>query len=60
MNAVDFVGEGEMVIWVVCEIFVGCWVQLQEVVKFLLFLVSDDVDYIYGIVMIIDGGWIMK
>lgn len=34
--------------------------QLEEVVVFVVFLLSDEVSYIIGIVISVDGGWVCQ
>ncbi|MFC4772143.1 3-oxoacyl-ACP reductase [Enterococcus hermanniensis] len=60
MNQADFAGDGAMAKWVASETPVKRWATPSEVAQATLFLASDESRYMQGIVLPIDGGWLLK
>ncbi|MEO1768652.1 3-oxoacyl-ACP reductase [Candidatus Enterococcus ferrettii] len=60
MNAADFAGEGTMAKWVAEETPLNRWAEPQEVANATLFLASEGASYLQGVVLPVDGGWILK
>lgn len=60
MNQADFAGDGAMAKWVANETPVKRWATPNEVAQATLFLASDETRYMQGIVLPIDGGWLLK
>ena len=60
MNRADFEGDGKMAAWVANETPAGRWAQPVEVANLTLYLASRSADYIHGVAVPIDGGWIAK
>ncbi|WP_077302192.1 3-oxoacyl-ACP reductase [Virgibacillus pantothenticus] len=60
MNKADFLGDGQMAKWVAEETPAGRWADPSEVADLTLFLASKVADYIHGVVIPIDGGWMNK
>ncbi|API93200.1 NAD(P)-dependent dehydrogenase [Virgibacillus pantothenticus] len=60
MNKADFLGDGQMAKWVAEETPAGRWADPSEVADLTLFLASKAADYIHGVVIPIDGGWMNK
>lgn len=60
MNQADFSGDGAMAKWVANETPVKRWATPNEVAQATLFLASDEARYMQGIVLPIDGGWLLK
>ncbi|NBJ68124.1 MULTISPECIES: 3-oxoacyl-ACP reductase [Clostridia] len=60
MNKADFAGDGEIAKWVAEETPAGRWAEPSEVADLTLFLGSEAANYIHGVVIPIDGGWINK
>ncbi len=60
MNAADFAGDGEMAKWVAKETPMNRWAEPQEVANATLFLASEAASYLQGVVLPVDGGWMLK
>ena len=60
MNANDFIGEEPMANWVAVQTPVKRWAQPEEVAELTLFLASDAADYMQGVVIPLDGGWLIR
>ncbi|ANZ60965.1 NAD(P)-dependent dehydrogenase [Secundilactobacillus paracollinoides] len=60
MNAADFAGDGHMAKWVASETPAKRWATAEEVADLTLFVASSKADYIHGVTIPIDGGWIAK
>ncbi|MGM0214598.1 3-oxoacyl-ACP reductase [Enterococcus sp. AZ109] len=60
MNAADFAGDGEMAKWVAKETPMKRWAEPQEVATATLFLASEAASYLQGVVLPVDGGWMLK
>ncbi|MCD2257144.1 3-oxoacyl-ACP reductase [Lactobacillus sp. CC-MHH1034] len=58
MNAADFAGTGAMAKAVAQQTPAKRWGTAKEVALTTLFLLSDGADFIHGVVIPIDGGWI--
>lgn len=58
MNAADFAGDGAMAKTVAQQTPALRWGHAQEVALATLFLLSAGADFIHGVVLPIDGGWI--
>nr|WP_321315667.1 3-oxoacyl-ACP reductase [uncultured Ligilactobacillus sp.] len=60
MNAADFAGDAHMAKWVADETPAKRWAKPEEVAALTMFLASPRADYIHGVAVPIDGGWIEK
>lgn len=60
MNANDFTGEEPMAQWVADQTPVKRWAQPEEVAELTLFLASDAADYMQGVIIPLDGGWLIR
>lgn len=60
MNAADFSGDGEIAKWVANETPVKRWGLPEEVAEATLFLASNKASYLQGVILPIDGGWLLK
>ncbi|KZL42935.1 3-oxoacyl-ACP reductase [Secundilactobacillus collinoides] len=60
MNAADFAGDGHMAKWVASETPAKRWATAEEVADLTLFVASSKADYIHGVTIPIDGGWLAK
>lgn len=61
MNRADFVQDrGTMAQWVADQTPVKRWAQPEEVAALTLFLASDASDYLQGVVIPLDGGWLIR
>ena len=60
MNAADFIGDGAMAKWVADETPMNRWAEPQEVAAATLFLASEAASYLQGVVLPVDGGWLLK
>lgn len=60
MNAADFSGDGKMAKWVASETPVRRWGLPEEVAEATLFLASEKASYLQGVILPIDGGWLLK
>lgn len=58
MNAADFAGTGEMAKQVAAQTPARRWGHAEEVGLTTLFMLSAGADFIHGVVLPIDGGWI--
>lgn len=58
MNAADFAGDGQMAKTVAAQTPAKRWGHAIEVALVTLFMLSDGADFIHGVVLPIDGGWI--
>lgn len=60
MNQADFLGEALMAKEVAQETPAKRWAQPEEVAQATLFLASQAADYIHGVTLPLDGGWLEK
>lgn len=60
MNQADFLGEALMAKEVANATPAKRWAKPEEVAKATLFLASQAADYIHGVVLPVDGGWLEK
>ncbi|GCF94084.1 NAD(P)-dependent dehydrogenase [Enterococcus florum] len=60
MNAADFAGDASMAEWVAKETPLNRWAEPQEVAAATLFLASEAASYLQGVVLPVDGGWLLK
>ncbi|MGX6962153.1 3-oxoacyl-ACP reductase [Vagococcus xieshaowenii] len=60
MTKADFLGDGEMAKWVANETPVKRWAQPEEVAELTLFLATPQASYLQGVIVPIDGGWLIK
>lgn len=60
MNAADFEGKYPMADKVAEQTPARRWAEPQEVADLTLFLASNKADYIHGVTVPIDGGWLEK
>lgn len=60
MNAADFADDGSIAEWVAKETPMGRWAKPQEVANATLFLASEGASYLQGVVLPVDGGWMLK
>lgn len=60
MNQADFLGEALMAKEVAEETPAKRWAQPEEVAQATLFLASQAADYIHGVTLPLDGGWLEK
>lgn len=60
MTKSDFEGEMALANWVANQTPVKRWAQPEEVAELTLFLASDAADYMQGVVLPLDGGWLIR
>lgn len=60
MNKADFEGDGEMAKWVAKETPAGRWADPVEVANLTLYIASQAADYMHGIIVPLDGGWLNR
>lgn len=60
MNQADFQGDGAMAQWVAEETPMKRWASAAEVAQATLFLASQQASYLQGVVLPVDGGWLLK
>lgn len=60
MNAKDFAGDGSMAKWVAEQTPTKRWAKAEEIAQVTLFLASKQSSYLQGVVLPVDGGWILK
>lgn len=60
MTEADFNGEQPMAQWVAEQTPVRRWAQPEEVAKLTLYLASDASDYMNGVILPLDGGWLIR
>lgn len=60
MTQADFAGDKTMAKWVAEQTPVKRWAQPEEVADLTLFLASDAADYMQGVILPLDGGWLIR